>query len=306
MEREKITYSGPLLEADFYPICSDGRRLPTRAPKTKPSRAAQEKYNQMKATKKLIRLVNANFDGTDYLMHPTYNPGKAPQDEEQARRDIVNYLRRVKTRRESELKKLEKKLIAAKEAAKQMPDNLFLTETLEGLKKQIKKLSQPFKYIYVIEKETYKRGVYAGRDNWHFHLFLSGGLPDKVLEGMWGGGLYTNADNYQPEKFGPEAAAKYMAKNPEGSKRFSYSKNLTKPKEKIKDGRVSRLQVERMCKLRVDDNEFWEKRYPGYKLLRTYPRYNQYNGHWYLTAVLYKIDGTPPKWELSDYLTEDF
>lgn len=79
------------------------RSKPT--PKTKPSTKEQQKYNRTQATKKLIRLVNENFDGTDYLMPPPYSPENAPQTEAEARRDIVNYLRRVNEKKNSKLQK---------------------------------------------------------------------------------------------------------------------------------------------------------------------------------------------------------
>ncbi len=306
MQREKQTYSGPLLEADFYPVFEDGRRIPTRAPKSKPSTAEQRKYNRTKATKKFIRLANANFDSSDYLMHPTYRPELAPQTEEEARRDLTNYLRRVKTKRTAEAKRLRKDLRSAEDAAAKMPDNKYLSASVANLKAQIAKLEQPFKYIYVIEKQTYKTGIYAGRANWHFHLFLTGGIDNKTLEGMWTNGLRTNCNNYQPDKFGPEAAARYMSKDPQGSKRFSYSRNLTKPSEKVKDGKVSRNTVERMATQRVDDREYWEKRYKGYRFIRCYNRFNEYNGHWYVTAIMYKTDGAPPKWEENEWITTDY
>lgn len=306
MQREKRTYSGPLLEADFYPVFNDGRRLPTRAPKTKPSTAEQKKYNRTQATKKFIRLANANFDKTDYLMHPTYSPEKAPQSEAEARRDIVNYLRRVKTKRSSEAKRLRKDLSAAEDAAEKMPDNKYLSSSVEKLKAKIAKLEAPFKYIYVIEKQTYKSGIYAGRANWHFHLFLTGGIDNKTLEEMWTNGLRTNCNNYQPDKFGPEAAARYMSKDPQGAKRFSYSRNLVRPKEKIKDGKISRRAVERMAKERTEDKEFWEKRYKGYRFVRCYARYNDFNGRWYISAVMYKTDGEAPRWEEEEWITTDY
>ncbi len=306
MQREKLTISGPLLEADFYPVFENGRRMPTRAPKTKISTREQQRYNTIMATKKLIRLVNANFDSSDYWMHPTYEPKYAPQSEEQARRDIVNYLRRVKTKRKSLLNQLEKKLKSAKEALKKMPDNAFILSSVEDVKAQISKLKAPFKYVYVIEKQIYKTGIYAGLVNWHFHLFLTGGIDDKMLEKMWPKGLRANCDNYQPDKFGPEAAAKYMSKDPQGSKRFSYSRNLEQPNEKTKDGRVSRNTVARMATERIDDREYWERRYKGYRFIRCYNRFNEYNGHWYVTAVMYKTDGDPPKWEQDEWITTDY
>lgn len=304
-EREKKTKSGPLLEIDFFPVFEDGRRLPVRPPKTKRSTKEQAEYNRRQAEKKIVRLVNANFGEDDYFMHPTYEPDKAPQSEKEARRDLVNYIRRVKTRRASELKKTNKAIAATEDACSKLPDNAVLKTTLAELKKKRWKLEEPLKYVYVIEKQTYKTGMYAGRSNWHFHLFITGGLSDKTLESMWTNGLRTNANNFQPEKFGPEAAAKYMAKDPQGSKRFVCSRNLKKPSTPPpKDGKISRRGVEKLAKERVDDRAYWEKRYKGYRFIKCYARYNNYNGHWYVSVVMYKTSGEPPKWEVKEWINE--
>lgn len=61
MNREKRTYSGKLLDVDFYPVFSDGRRIPSKAPKTKRSTEEQEKYNHNKAVREFVRKANANF-----------------------------------------------------------------------------------------------------------------------------------------------------------------------------------------------------------------------------------------------------
>ncbi len=299
MIREKHIKSGKLFEADFYPVWDDGRRMPSRAPKTKPSTAAQAKYNKLQAVKKLVRLINTNFDEQDIIMHPTYEQAKAPQCEEDARKDLVNYLRRVKNRRVSELKKVEKALAA-------LPDTEALAEQRKELENRRRKLMAPFKYVYCIEKVEYKTGRYAGRDNWHFHLFITGGIPRNILEAMWSNGLRTNADQFQPEKYGPEAIAKYMAKDPQGAKRWVCSRNLDKPVEsKPKDGKISRRGVASMAQLRVDDAAYWEKRYKGYKFIRCYSRYNDYNGHWYVSVVMYRADsGVLPRWNQDEWLTE--
>ena len=101
MIREKHTKSGKLLEADFFPVFSDGRRVPSRAPKTNRSTAEQARYNRRQAVKKMVRIINTNFDSEDIIMHPTYEQAKAPQSIEEARRDLVNYLRRVKIKSET-------------------------------------------------------------------------------------------------------------------------------------------------------------------------------------------------------------
>lgn len=305
MIREKRTFSGPLLEADFYPIYSDGRKIPTRAPKTKPSAEEQRRYNRAIAIKKLIRLVNANFDASDYWLHPTYAPQYAPQDEKQARRDIANFFRRLRTRRASAAKQLQKEHDALVKAYAAAP-NGSLVFSIEKLRADIVKLSQPLKYIYVVECVTYKRGPLAGRKNYHFHVFVTGGLDRSAIEEMWPYGMRVNCCRFQPERFGPEAAAVYMSKDPQGSKRFVCSRGLVRPTQKCRDGRISHRGVERLAKLRENDAEYWEKRFRGYRFLRCYSRFNAYNGQWYVSAVMYRADGSPPNWKVEDWITEDF
>ena len=292
MEREKRTRSGKLLEVDFYPVFADGRKMLSRAPKSKDSTPEQQKYNTTQAVKKFVRLVNANFDNTDLFMSPTYLPEKAPQSEEEARRDIVNYLRRVKTKRAAELRKIEKQFA-------QKSDDKDLTKRRD-------KLAAPFRYIYVIEKQTYKTGANKGRNNWHFHLFLTGGLDRDTLEDMWPHGVRVNTHRFQPERFGPEAAARYCSKDPQGSKRFCYSRNLQKPiVAPTRDGKITPRGVEKLATERVDDREYWERRHKGYKFIRCFARYNVFNGYWYVSVVMYKTENTEeiPTWH-TDWLEE--
>lgn len=285
MEREKHIISGPLLEVDFFPVTQDGRQLPQRAAKSKPSTKAQEKYNRNQAIKKAIRIINANFDNTDIFMHVTYDEDNAPQSKDEAKRDIVNYFRRVKRYRESKEKMIKKKL-------KSDPKNKMLKQIL-------KKLKQPFRYYYRIESATYKTGLHAGRENWHFHIFMTGwGMDDRdKAESMWRKGTRVNANRFQPEKFGPDAAARYISKGTQGKKYFGYSRNLKKPRTPPpRDGKITRRGVERMAKERVDDAAYWERRYKGYRFRYCFPRLNPYNGHWYVSVVMYKAGAQAPPW----------
>lgn len=298
MIREKRIKSGRLLEADFYPVFSNGSKMPTRAKKEKPSTEEQSAYNRRQAGKKLIRLVNLNFDSDDYFFHVTYDKAHAPDDICKAKKDINNYLRKVKRRRAKELKLAEGKVKSLREKLKKCPDE-DLEELLKAQLKKRRKLRQPLKYIYVVEK---KRA-------WHFHLFISGGLDAETLKSLWGYGIRLRADHYSPDMFGPESAAAYLAKAPEGSRSFVCSKNLKKPQPKYKDGGITRGGVAQMAQLRPDDAAYWERKYRGYRFVRCYPRYNRYNGHWYMSVVMYKTEQKYlPEWKLDadDWLVEDF
>ena len=178
----------------------------------------------MQAQKKIVRLVNANFWNDDVLLTLTYKPADSPLDDKQAKKDITNYLRRVKYFREKKAKDLKKQI-------KAQPKN-------KKLKADLKKASEPMKYIYAFECKTYKKGKRKGQKSYHFHLFLTGcGSGDRdEYEKLWNG--RTNADRFQPDSFGPDTAAKYIAKGDgatQGQKKYVCSKNLAKPVQKVKD-----------------------------------------------------------------------
>ena len=91
-----------------------------------------------------------------------------------------------------------------------------------------------------------------------------------------------------------------------GLKAFQLFPKPQKPEQKVKDGKIKRRSVERMAKERVDDAAFWEKRYKGYRFIRCYSRYNEYNGNWYVSVVMYKTDGDPPDWKEKEWITTDY
>ena len=209
----------------------------------------------------------------------------------------------AKAKREKELKTKKKQLKQLKAALEAAPENPYLASEIEKIKAQIKKLSEPFKYVYVIELQEYKRGTYAGCSNWHFHLFVTGGLTSREIESMWKAGQRINCNNFQPERFGAETAARYMMKDPQGKRRFACSRNLDKPiTPPPKDGKVSRRTVERMATVYANDAEYWERKYKGYKFVRCFSRFNAYNEHWYVSVVMYKTNKAMPEWTMSDWV----
>ena len=96
MNKEKQIKSGRLLEVSYFPCTDSGRPLAERAPKSRITSEQQALYNAKQSTKKLIRLINANFDTGDIYLHCTYSPENAPQSSDKAYRDAYNYIRRVR------------------------------------------------------------------------------------------------------------------------------------------------------------------------------------------------------------------
>lgn len=221
------------------------------------SREAQARYNYKRSGRELVQLVNTNFDEGDIWMHPTFEPQNAPKDEREARRILQNYFRRVSAWR--------------------------------------KKNGYPaMKYIYVIEEQVYKTGIYAGMCNYHYHLWMSE-MPRDVAEELWGKGLRVNANRFQPDRFGQEAAAKYVRKAPKGIKKWVCSRNCERPKvsePKVKD--ISRRKIQAMAEDHCDDARYWERLMPGYKFCELERTWNEYNGRWYL-RVAFRKPLPPPR-----------
>lgn len=91
--RARTIKAGNVLEVEVFPIWNTQNEV--RRAKKAATREAQRNLNDRNAKKKLIRKINANFTEEDLCVTLTYKGGFVP-DEEQARRDIRNYLRRVR------------------------------------------------------------------------------------------------------------------------------------------------------------------------------------------------------------------
>lgn len=71
-----------------------------RNPKTNPSSEAVKKVNQRNAERKLTALLNNNFTDGDYHLTLTYKG--TPPTQEEAKKDVTNYLRNVRNKMKRE------------------------------------------------------------------------------------------------------------------------------------------------------------------------------------------------------------
>ena len=98
--RVKRIESGDYLEYECYPVWK-WRREASRAKKLNGTEKAMKGQNEKNAWKKLIRLLNTNFTQADLAITLSY-AGRPPETVEQARRDVQNYLKRIKRWREGQ------------------------------------------------------------------------------------------------------------------------------------------------------------------------------------------------------------
>ena len=91
--RETCYVTGDYMDGDIYPVYQTPGK---RRKRCKPTSEIQERLNRKNAEKKLTRLVHNNFTADDLALHLTYR--EEPADEEQAQRDLQNFIRRLKRR----------------------------------------------------------------------------------------------------------------------------------------------------------------------------------------------------------------
>lgn len=92
--REKKYTCGEYLDVYIYPVFETGPKKGRRAARRKPSTEAQKKLNQRHREEKITRLLHANFTPEDLEIHLTYE-GEQPESDEEAARNIRNYIRRI-------------------------------------------------------------------------------------------------------------------------------------------------------------------------------------------------------------------
>lgn len=249
--KRKIIISGNVIEVEIFPVW-DTKNI-SRGGKSGPTTQEQRSVNTRNAIKKIVRLVNANFTHEDMWITVGYKGGTEPQSYERCKKDIKNYIERLRT--------------------------VCKKNNWEDLK-----------YIYTIE--GHKSGKY------HAHIIMN--FPDRdIAEKKWGHGRYPQARRLQPDDFGLEGMAKYVAKNinkkleskdsdEDGIKRNSYglSLNLKKPIIHESYTAIRKRKVEKIAKddsLRV---EYFNthKDYRKYSYLTSQVTYSPYTDGCYIYA----------------------
>ncbi|MBR6968517.1 MAG: hypothetical protein IKH78_08285 [Ruminococcus sp.] len=258
--REVRTECGSYLDVDIFPVMQVYRAGLKRGKKFKPTPETMARYNQRRRETRIERLVLTNFEGTGIFYNPSYSPEHYPGTEDQCRQDVRNFLRRLKRYR----------------ARHSLPE---------------------LKYIYKIE-----RGKRSGR--LHVHTILNcADMPLGILDEIWGKG-YCYSSALSCDADGCAGLARYFCKGkakkqkaePEEedlgediSRSWVPSKNLTKPAEHKRDGKISKRKAAEFCRLGEDAKPEFEKLYPGYSFSFCRTLYNDINGGCYITVRMRKL-----------------
>lgn len=243
----KTIQSGSMLEAEVYPVYERKKDIPRRE-KVNDSNESQSNLNDKNARKKFVRLVNHNFGKDDLLITLTYQDKYLPT-EKQAKRDMQNYIRRIKA--------------------------------------YLKKHSLPdLKYIYVIEYVDEEEQHKSKKIRVHHHLIINQ-MDRNVVEDLWGRGR-VEARRLQPDDFGLEGIARYMLKDPRG-KRWYGSRNLKPPVVNRAVTKLTNRKAENMARRPDELKGIFESIYKGrYQFLDYNILFSDFTGGFYIYCRMRK------------------
>ena len=251
--RTRTTKAGTRLEAEVYPIFGREKQGKLREARKNLTPERMQKQNINRSKRRLILLTEANFRADrDYHVTLTYD-GEQP-DVKRCMKDIRNFFEKIKRlRRQMKLPEL--------------------------------------KYIYSIGHDADERI--------HAHVIMSGGIDRTVLEKKWGHGI-ANTLMLQEYGNGLQGIANYLYKQNEkerlkGNRRFMKgwipSQNLTRPKERTSDTRMTRRKVKQIAHdFRNEAKGVMEATYPGYAFQDCELYYSDIVDGVYIRCVMRKIE----------------
>ena len=229
------------MEVDLYHVSDRQHKAGRRAKRKEATSLAMQTYNDKKAKRYHVQLVNANFTEKDYSWTGTYDDEHhpAPGDTERADKDFTNFMKRVYR--------------WCRKNGVRCPKWVAATE-----------------YCTIDEKT----GEPVGRHHHHAIIEHTEGLTRDVLEDLWRDekkqpiGL-TTCDRLQFDHGSVESLVRYICKNKRCARSWRQSRGLEKPKTpRPNDSKWNRKKLEQASTLYIDDVEYWEKQYPGYTLNR--------------------------------------
>ncbi len=247
--RERRYYCGNYLEVDVFPVFPVAR---SRSRKKKPTSEVQQKLNEHNAEQKLIRILNANFTSEDIEIHLTFRDENLPENEEEAARDIQNFLRRVKrARKKAGLDEL--KYVCITEGGDEGKRYHYHVTMNGGLDRDLLEKLWGYGYANSRRLQFNENGVE--------------GLARYVTK------------QFRDKKESGETIFR---------KRWTASKNLVIPPPKDRDGRLSEKRVRKFATAEIPNGAVLEALYPGYKFASLRPFHNEVNGGYYLCVRMYK------------------
>ena len=253
--RTKTTKAGPRLEAEIFPVFGREAEQEAREAKRNLTPEKIQQYNDEKARRYLVQLMDANFGKGDLSLTLTYreNPGAG-----RMAKDIRNFtdrLRRYRAKKGLPELKYIYALEWTEEGREKRPHCHFITQgdiTAEELK------------------------AIWGKDIGYCNVDELQPDRDRGLEAI-ARYIYNQNRGAPREK---------------GKRKYSASKNLKKPKTRISNTKVTRAGVKRMSGVFESDpaeaRRIMEKLYPGYVYIQGQTRRSDFIDGVYIRVLMRK------------------
>ena len=267
-QRTRTIKHGPMMDVACFPVWDTKTAQAAKSEaRSERHRKAQDALNRRNARRRLVRLVNENFAEGDLILTCEYAQENQPKEDEQAAKDVRNYLKRIAY--------LRKK---------------------RGL--------DPMRYIYITEVTTSAK--YGVRYHHHVIMSggITREEAEDAWNRKHRGRC--NAKRAQPGDKHLGGFACYMTqdkrgramdkdgKNPQEKamrRSWNASHNLTDPDKKAKetDKKISIRKAQRIAETMGDftnAKEILEKLYPGYELLEVTAKRSRWTAGVYINAEM--------------------
>lgn len=268
--RENIYSCGEFLEVDIFPTFHKGNDH-RRKKRYKPTAAMQERLNQRNAERALTRILEKNYIENDIEVTITYRDDTLPETYEQAYRDSVNYLRRVKRLR-TKLGLPEMKTVTIPGGGR------FHFHIIMSGGVPREKLEELWGKGFANTKR-----LQIGDDGLAgLAIYDANQLSEDKLEAD----LFSDYDINEETGELIERVGGVKRERKKGERRFVCSKNIERPEPEIKEGRISQRRAEQLATIDAASHKAWGDMYEGYTFVRCEPYYNEENGGWYIHVRL--------------------
>jgi len=255
--RVKTIDAGPVRELEIYPLWNTRNEI--RMAK-KETREAQQKLNERNARKKLSRLINTNFTDRDIVVTPTYNSQYVSlPSEDQALADVRFYLRKVREYRQAHgLDDLKYIYVTEHAEENSKKTRIHHHIIMSGMDRNDAELI----WDYVMLSGRFKP---QAKKLWKYlltpHAERTGPAPEHPFSG------WVNSRRLQPDEYGFEKLANYLAKDPKGSKRWGASRNLKQyTRLSYSDHKISKRKAEQLAMdIDSEGRELLESMFPDYQ-----------------------------------------
>lgn len=258
--REKKIHCGKEhMEVDIYQLGDAHKKKSKSRKREQVTAPAQKNLNDKRARRYMRQLVKTNFTTGDLHISCTYRNSHLPDTLEDAEKEVSKFIRRIQYRR--------KKL---------------------GM--------EPAKYIIITEGHCKKEKPVRI----HHHIILSK-MDRDLVEDLWrkprqkgqkaGERIgFCNVDRLQvDDDGGVNALVNYLSKDPQGRKRWRGSQKLIKPTFSTADKKWTKKKLAMVAGVADEDRRFWEKQYPGWRMVTCESIYNEITG-WSIYLELRRME----------------